>query len=369
MLLGRQQMKLVNRIGHQSYWKASILMVTGCVLLSACRSRVEGARPSIEFTRVPPAEMSRTDKLDIIQGRVAGPRPGQQIVLYARTGAWWIQPVSNYPFTALNADSTWINSTHLGTEYAALLVEPAYRPEPMMNVLPDPGGDVAAIGTTEGATSGPTVNTPILFSGYEWRTRTAPSHRGGTMNMYDPANVWTDEGGAMHLKMTKDSGQLTCAEVTLTRSFGNGTYSFVVRDTSQLEPAVAFDIFTYDYAGGDQNNREMNIQISRWGDPASKNAQYEIQPFYIPANVARFSVPPGVVTHSFRWEPGRVSFRTFRGDLTERASEIIGEHVFTSGVPSPGAESVRMAIYVFGSQDNLKRNEAEVIVDKFEYLP
>jgi hypothetical protein len=362
-------MRLVNRIGNQSYWKASIMIAAWCVLLSACRSRTEAARPSIEFTRVPAAETSRTDKLDIIQGRVPGARPGQQIVLYARTGAWWIQPTLNTPFTSVQADSTWINSIHLGSEYAALLVEPAYRPEPMMNTLPDRGGNVAAIAMTQGATSGPTVGAFIQFSGYEWRARNAQSHRGGAYNDYNPANAWTDAAGALHMKITKESGKWTCAEITLTRSFGYGTYSFVVGDISQLEPTVVFDMFTFDYAGGDQNNREMNIQISRWGDPASKNAQYQVQPYYIPANVARFSMPPGVLTHTFKWEPERVSFRTFRGLVTERASEIIGEHVFTSGVPSPGAESVRMAIYVFGSPDNLKRNEAEVVVDKFEYLP
>jgi hypothetical protein len=331
--------------------------------------RPHDAAPSIEFTRIPPAETGRPDKLDIIQGRVTGARPGQQIVLFARSGAWWIQPISNYPFTALQADSTWINSTHLGSEYAALLVDAAYHPEPMMTVLPEPSSSVAAIATTEGATSGPTVAAPLRFSGYEWRVRNAPSHRGGADNIYSPSNAWTDESGSLHLKMTKESGELTCAEITLTRSFGYGTYSFVVRDTSELEPAVVFDMFTYDYAGGDQNNREVNIQISRWGDPTSKNAQYEIMPFYIPANVARLSVPPGVLTHSFRWEPGKVTFRTFRGVLNERASEIIGEHVFTSGVPSPGAESVRMAFYVFGSPDNLRGNGAEVVVDRFEYLP
>jgi hypothetical protein len=364
------EMVLVHSLAGQTWRKALVLLIAAwCVLLGGCRSRTEGQRPSVEFIRIPAAETNRTDKLDLIQGRVTGAGPGQQIVLYARTGAWWIQPIPNAPLTNIRADSTWINSTHLGSEYAALLVEPAYRPEPMMNALPDPGGDVAAIATAQGATSGPTVAGFIEFSGYQWRLRNAPSHRGGADNMYTPANAWTDETGAMHLKITKESGQLTCAEVTLARSFGYGTYSFVVRDTSQLEPTVVFDMFTFDYAGGDQNNREMNIQISRWGDPASKNAQYQIQPFYIPANVARLSMPAGVLTHSFRWEPGRVSFRTFRGAMTERTPEIIGEHVFTSGVPSPGAESVRMAIYVFGSPDNLKRNEAEIIVDKFEYLP
>ena len=351
------------------YRESVLLMLGFCVLLCGCRARTESAAPHIDFTRVPPAEVSRTDKLDIIQGRVIGARPDQQIVLYARTGAWWVQPLSNSPLTKLQADSTWINSTHLGLEYAALLVEPGYRPQRMMSALPDLGGDVAAIATVKGATSGPTMSAPLHFSGYEWRVRNAPSDRGDTVNVYDPANAWTDDGGALHLRIAKQDGKWTCAEVTLTRSFGYGTYSFVVRDTSHLEPATVFAMFTWDYAGGDQNNREMDIEISRWGDATSKNAQYEVQPFYVPANVARFNLPAGVLTHSFRWEPGRVTFRTLRGPVTDPAPEVISEHVFTSGVPSPGAESVRMAFYVYGKTDNTVQNDAEVIVEKFEYLP
>jgi hypothetical protein len=128
-------------------------------------------------------------------------------------------------------------------------------------------------------------------------------------------------------------------------------------------------MFTWDYAGGDQNNREMDIEISRWGDPASKNAQYEVQPFYVPANVARFTLPSGVVTHSFRWEPGSVSFRTVRGTGSDPAAEVVGEHAFTSGVPAPGVESVRMAFFIYGNTGVPMQNDAEVVVEKFEYLP
>ena len=62
--------------------------------------------------------------MDFIEGRANGAKPGQQIVLYARSGIWWIQPFATQPFTKIQPDSTWRNSTHLGTEYAAILVEP-----------------------------------------------------------------------------------------------------------------------------------------------------------------------------------------------------------------------------------------------------
>jgi hypothetical protein len=349
--------------------KRVLMTFAFCILSSGCGTRIETARPSIEFTRIPPAEATRTDRLDVMQGRVNGARPGQKIVLYTKTQAWWIQPLFIHAFTEIQPDSTWINSTHVGSEYAALLVEPGYRPKPMVYTLPVVGGEVVAIATVEGATSGPTTAAPLHFSGYEWRVRNAPSARGDTVNDYDPSNAWTDTDGALHLRIAKKSGKWTCAEVTLTRSLGYGSYSFVVRDTSHLEPAVVFAMFTFDYAGGDQNNREMDIEISRWGDAANKNSQVEVQPFYVPANVARFTVPGGALTHSFRWESGRVSFRTDHGSVTNPRSEAVSEHVFTSGVPSPGAESVRMALYVYGNTDNPVQNDTEVVIEKFEYLP
>ncbi len=61
-----------------------------------------------------------------------------------------------------------------------------------------------------------------------------------------------------------------CAEVILTRSLGYGTYSFVVRDVAQLEPAAALGMFTWDDLGVEQNHREMGVEISRWGDPGEQ---------------------------------------------------------------------------------------------------
>ena len=66
-------------------WKRALL-VTLCLLLSGCGSRPANLGPSIEFTRVPQADAAGLDKLDIIQGRVTGAHPGQQIVLYTRSG-------------------------------------------------------------------------------------------------------------------------------------------------------------------------------------------------------------------------------------------------------------------------------------------
>jgi hypothetical protein len=136
-----------------------------------------------------------------------------------------------------------------------------------------------------------------------------------------------------------------------------------------LDPAVVFGVFTWDYAGGDQGHREMNIDISRWGDAKNRNAQFVVQPYYVAANVMRFTAPAGPLTHMFHWEAGRITFRTVRGSASGANSPAVAEHVFTSGVPQPGIESVRMNHYVFHSGGAPAVESSEVVVERFEYLP
>jgi PAS domain S-box-containing protein len=127
-----------------------LLLVAVCVLFSACDPRQWKAGPFIEITKVPPASVGNPYMNLTIEGRVVGARPGQQIVLYARSGAWWVQPLANQPYTKIQPDSTWKNFTHPGTEYAALLVDPGYDPPSVTIVLPSAGGAVAAVAVVEG---------------------------------------------------------------------------------------------------------------------------------------------------------------------------------------------------------------------------
>jgi len=345
----------------------AMLGVAG-LLLSGCGWRNDKSQPVIEFSRVPQADQGGRDKHDIIEGRVTGAAPGEQIVLYAKSGNWWVQPLPSRPFTKIQKFSNWTNATHLGTEYAALLVKPGFAAPAELPSLPGRGGLVSAVAIVKGANAAPSPS--IHFSGYEWRVRNAVSSRGGKDRPYDPKNAWTDATGALHLRIARSANEWSCAEVSNTRSLGYGTYSFTVRDTSHLEPAGVFGMFTWDYARADQSFGEAAIEISRWGDPAAKNAQYILQPHYVAANVDRFTAPSGALTHSFHWEPGRMSFRTTRGPTRDEKAPVIAEHVFTSGIPVPGIESVRMNLYVYSQRSKVAfANGAEVVIEKFEYLP
>jgi hypothetical protein len=337
-----------------------------CVLSIACRSPHTRVTPSIEFTRLPPVGQGSPDLTDTIGGRVTGAQPGQRIVLYARSGVWWIQPMANRPFTTIQSDFTWKTSTHPGNAYAALLVDAGYDPPLTVNVLPQKAGRVAAVAVAEGPSLAPQPAATVLFSGYEWIVRRAPGNPAGSRNLYDPANAWVDKNGFLHLRIAKTPAGWSSAEVDLSRSLGYGSYRFVVRDISQMESAAVLTISTWDDSSP---NREMDLEISRWGESGGKNAQYVVQPYYVPANVVRFLAPGGVLTHMFDWEPGRVSFRTVRGAATGAGAELVAAHAFTSGVPTPNTEAIRLNLFVFEDRRVGLQNGVEVIFEKFEYLP
>jgi hypothetical protein len=200
------------------------------------------------------------------------------------------------------------------------------------------------------------------FGGYQWRLRNVPSSRGG-QNDYSSSNISVDEQGAMHLRISKTEKDWSCAEASMMRSLGFGTYEFVVRGLDTLEPAAVFGMFTYDYASGALHNREMDIEISQWGDLGKNNAQYVLQPYYAAANVHRFHAPPGKLTFSLRWEPDRATFRTLKG------SAIVSEHVFTAGIPSPGIESIRVVLYVYRKAVVKLQHPMEVVIERFTYFP
>ena len=346
-----------------------VIVAVICALAPGCRASDEHVTPAIAFTVVPLAAAGGTDDLAVIAGRVSGARPGNRVVLFARSGVWWVQPFTVRPFTDIAGDASWTNSIHMGTEYAALLVESGFSPPATIDRLPPPGGPVLAVATARGR--GDFVPKParrVTFSGYEWDVRQTASNRGGA-NEYDPDNAWIADDGALHLKLARRNGRWTSAEVSLASALGYGTYAFVVRETSHLDPAAALGLLTWDLEGAGQNHRELAVEISRWGDRANTNAQFVVQPYYVAANVLRFAAPAGRLTHVFRWEPGKAQFRTVRGNVVGAGVPAVAEHEFTSGIPVPGNERVHLNLYYFRYAVQPPAGDVEVVVERFQYFP
>jgi hypothetical protein len=354
-------------------WRSgfALLLITPFFFLAGCHQAAsEDAKPKILFTQIPERNLANQNKQDVMEGTVSGAKQGQRLVIYSQSGGlWWLQPLLTSPFTPILSNGVWRSETHIGMSYGVLLVEPGFHPAAVLDQLPRRGQGVAAVAVSPGQEKSSSYF--IDFSGFSWRVRWKPSDRGGVSNPYNPDNVYVDQTGALHLRIINRDQQWTCSEINLTQSLGYGTYSFTVEDISSLDPSVVFGIFTWDHSTDQENHREFDINIGRWGEPQNKNAEFVLQPTLVQANFFRFVAPPGKLKHSIVWEPGRLTMETSRASRLGGAS-VVSRRVFTSEVPTPGFESIRMTLFPY-TRPNQKgpdlHGPAEVLVDRFEYLP
>jgi len=204
----------------------------------------------------------------------------------------------------------------------------------------------------------------IKFSGYEWMVRSSPDDRGGDLCEYEPSNVWVDDHGYLHFLMGQEEGRWHCAGISMTSSLGYGTYKFVVADSAHLPASAVFSMYTRDVEGA----AEMGIELSRWSKAQNRNADYVVQPYYVPENTKYFELPAGPITHTLRWEPGSAAFRSLAGSPAAH-QPVLAEHTFKSGVPVPAREKLHLTFYDFKHSQSGLQHPVEIIVQKFEYLP
>lgn len=139
-----------------------ICLVIICVMFFGCRSSDASLEPSVEFTKIPMAEIGGTLRLEPIEGLVRNSRPEYKIILYTKSGEWYVQPFADKTFTEIQPDGKWSNITHLGTEYAALLVTPEFVPEIKTHILPEKSNAVIAVAVVDG--------TPLYWRTWWFRT-------------------------------------------------------------------------------------------------------------------------------------------------------------------------------------------------------
>jgi len=106
------------------------------------------ANAEIKFDQIPPRGGGAGSRGDI-SGKVVGVENPNiyKMVIYAQTDHWYVQPLADAPFTEIQRDGKWSNWTHLGDNYAAILVTPSYQPSAVIDALPVTGEEVLAVVT------------------------------------------------------------------------------------------------------------------------------------------------------------------------------------------------------------------------------
>lgn len=206
-------------------------------------------------------------------------------------------------------------------------------------------------------------STQIHFSGYDWQIKTSDGRVGPGPNLFGAEGVRVDRGGNLRLGIGLYRGRWQASEVVLNRSLGYGTYTFVVRETAGIDPNAVLGLFLWDPVAFRIHNRELDIEISRWGDPKNSNSQFVVQPYSRPGNQERFGLPGGRAVLTFTWAPNEFLCRAFAG------GKLIHQHLFTEGVSEPGAENVRINLWLFRGFPPSTGKPIDIVIERFEFTP
>jgi hypothetical protein len=219
----------------------------------------------------------------------------------------------------------------------------------------------------------------VSFSGRTWRVK-GTGYYGPGPNLFDSSTsaVWVDAQGRLHLTIRKVGANWYSSEVALTEPLGYGDYVFTTRGRLDLlDRNTVFGLFlweygacySYDYRWWNPYN-EIDVEFSRWGNPASAFAQFVAQPADWAGNISRFSfalADSEVTSHAMRWLPDRVEFRSWRGGPDdERPANRIATWTYTGPhIPRPGIERVHLNLWQIAAPAVTQ----EVVLDAVTFRP
>jgi hypothetical protein len=239
--------------------------------------------------------------------------------------------------------------------------------------LTDPSYDEAQWGDFPGGAT-------LEFAGRTWRVK-GPGFYGPGPNWFGDAPANADViDGEMRLAIRGAPGSWSSTEVVLEEPLGYGDYVFTTRGRPDtLAPNVVLGLFLWQYppcyepANTWNQHNEIDVELSRWGDPAADLAQFVVQPWDAPGNIARFDIDYAWgehVSYAFRWRPDRVEYRAWRGGAGDEATAPqIAAWTYTGPhLPRPEQPRIHMNLWHLddGPSDGL---EQTVTVADFAFVP
>ena len=212
----------------------------------------------------------------------------------------------------------------------------------------------------------------INFSGFEWIVTDSDDKQVGPGPNYfsdSEENVWVDENGRLHLKITSRNGNWFCSRVELAKHTGYGRYIFYVSTRpDSLDRQVVWGLYTYK-----NDTEEIDIEFSRWGFEGNQEAQYAIQPSYKIGNKARFrmNLEGTFSTHLFDWTKKRIDFASYHGHrkYPVNETEIIARwRYYGDDIPPDSDERLKMNLWLFRGIPPADGEETEVVIDRVEII-
>jgi hypothetical protein len=206
----------------------------------------------------------------------------------------------------------------------------------------------------------------LQFGGMAWgiRKTAGPTDPGPNTFESAPDHIWVDAQGALHLTLKKKGEVWYATEAMAKKDTGYGTYRFELSGSAgALDPNIVFGFFTWD-RNTPPYNRELDIEISKWGDPAIQPLWFTVQPYDVPGRQASFALPPAKrYSFEMRWEPGSVSYQAWADGVP------LASWKFSGDVPEPGRARLRLNMWLFRGKAPAGTGPYEVVVSNFSFQP
>lgn len=331
----------------------------------------------LEFTSIPPL-----GSLDNLQGKVYCVQPaGYQVAVFIYTYGWYTKPTWAQPLTTIQPDGTWTADITTGSgdeqaaQIAAFLIPNSYTP-PLMKGDASLAAELFANSVAYQIYQRGPAPRQITFSGRSWSVRSSPvaSEPGPNFFSDRAADVWVDGNGYLHLTLVYRDGHWWSTEVVSDEVLGYGVYTFVLDGAvDTLDPNAVLGLFTYDDTSALYSHREIDIEFSRWGNPAAQNVQYAIQPWGVTGNRYRFflSMSGPVSTHRFTWNASSVQFASYAGEAAVPAPGDLYQTWSYSGasLPPAGQGLAHLNLWLLDGQPPANGQPLEVVIKAFTFTP
>lgn len=113
--------------------------------LTLALTGLPAAAATVAITQTPPCG-GGPDVMATIGGTTTDAEKNtHRVILFAGTDRWYVQPYTAAPFTIIGRDGRWTAQTHLGRQYAAVLVTSSFKAPATTFALPEIGNEVLAV--------------------------------------------------------------------------------------------------------------------------------------------------------------------------------------------------------------------------------
>ena len=221
--------------------------------------------------------------------------------------------------------------------------------------------------------------TIINFSGYDWYVKDGTGLGPGPNN-WSANNVWVDELGKLHLKISYNevTQKWECADIYTTQNLGFGKYEWWIDSRlDQMDKNVVLGLFNYPTGlNSPDGSNEIDIEFSRWGVENANVGNYVVYPARLLSGYSKWSnsfpvsLSGSYTTQRFTWSSSAVNFQSLHGWQSDNTNLFYSKSFTPSRkkaktyIPQQ-ALPIHINLWLFRGMAPSNNQPVEVIIGKF----